>query len=271
MKMNPRFAMGMLVSVMFASSAGALQSTPWRAELAPEGSLRVGINFGNALLARREPGGQPGGIAVDLAMELGRRVGVPVEVVGYPSAGRMADAAGSGAWDVAFLAADPGRADRISFTAPYLEIESTYLVPPGSPLRSIADVDQEGVRIAVSEKSAYDLFLSRELKHARLVRVPGVEPSNDAFVAEKLEALAGLRPVLVTVAERVPGSRVLDGRFTAVQQAVGTPRGRDAALVYLREFVEDVKALGVVAATIDRNGIRGVSVAAMAPVERPAR
>ena len=239
-------------------------------ELAPGGTLRVGINFGNALLATKDPSnGQPGGIAVDLAMELGRRVGASVQVVAYPSAGRMADAAGRGAWDVAFLGADPGRAAQISFTAPYLEIDSTYLVPAGSPLRSIADVDREGVRIAVSEKSAYGLFLSRELKRARLVRVPGVEASNALFVTEKLEALAGPRPVLVTVAEGLPGSRVLDSRFTAVQQAVGTPRGRDAAAAYLREFVEDVKASGLVAGAIEKNGIRGVSVAAMAPAERP--
>ena len=270
--MMPRVAIGMLGGMVFASSAGALQSSGSRAELVPTGTLRAGINFGNALLATKDPSsGQPGGIAVDLAMELGRRLGAPVEVVAYPSAGRMADGASSGAWDVAFLAADPGRADRISFTAPYLEIDSTYLVPAGSPLRSIEDVDREGVRIAVSEKSAYDLFLSRELKRARLVRVPGVEPSNALFVAEQLKALAGLRPVLVSVAERLPGSRVIDGRFTAVQQAVGTPQGRDAAAAYLREFVEDAKASGLVAAAIERNGIRGVSVAAMAPAERPVR
>jgi polar amino acid transport system substrate-binding protein len=250
--------------LVLASSMSASQvSSTARAELAPTGKLRVGVNFGNVLLASKDPGsGAPRGIVVDLARELGRRLGVEVEFIAYDSAGRMADGAKAGAWDVAFLATDPGRAGEISFTDAYLEVEATYLVPAGSPLRTIADVDREGVRIAVSEKSAYDLFLSRELRRARLVRRPGVEPSTELFIKDKLEALAGLRPVLVTVADKLPGSRVLDGRFTAVQQAVGTPRGRNAAAEYLRAFVEDAKASGIVAAAIERHGIRGVTVAA---------
>ena len=149
-------------------------STSARSELVPSGKLRVGINFGNALLANKKPGGVEGGIAVDLARELARRLNVPMEIVSYDSAGQMADGAKAGKWDVAFLGADPDRANEIAFTAPYLEIDTTYLVPAGSSLRSLADVDREGVRIAVSEKSAYDLFLTRSLKHATLVRVPGV-------------------------------------------------------------------------------------------------
>lgn len=249
------------VIAMAASAGGAFQSRAVRDLLAPAGTLRVGINFGNTLLTSRPPGGQPGGIAVDLARELGRRLDVPLEIVSYTSAGRMADDAGAGAWDIAFLASDPDRADRISFTEPYLEIDSTYLVPAGSPMRSIADVDQEGIRIAVSENSAYELFLRRQLVHARLVSAPGVAASNEMFIAEGLDVLAGLRPVLVSVAEGLPGSRVLDGRFTAVGQAIGTPRDREEAGEYLRAFVAEAKSSGFVAALIERNGIRGVSVA----------
>jgi polar amino acid transport system substrate-binding protein len=183
-----------------------------------------------------------------------------MEIVSYDAAGRMADGAKAGAWDVAFLGADPARAEEIAFTAPYLEIDTTYLVPAGSPLRALADVDREGVRVAVSEKSAYDLFLTRSLKRAKLVRAPGVDASVDLFLSDKLDALAGLKPLLVEVAEKHPGSRILDGRFTVVQQAVGTPKAREAAVKYLREFVEAVKASGFVAKAIQQNGIRGVVV-----------
>src|SRR5437773_745168 len=144
-----------------------------QSELAPMGRLRVGINFGNVLLAARDGNGSPRGVAVDLARELARRVGVAMELVSYDSAGRMADAAKAGAWDAAFLATDPARGEEIVFTAPYLEIDTTYLVPAGSPLGALADVDREEVRISVSEKSAYDLFLTRSLNRARLVRAPG--------------------------------------------------------------------------------------------------
>ena len=230
-------------------------------ELAPMGKLRVGINFGNALLANKDALGTPGGIAVDLARELTRRVGLPMELVSYETAGRMADGAKASAWDVAFLAADPARAEEITFTAPYLEIDTTCLVPAGSPLQTLADVDREGVRIAVSDKSAYDLFLTRNLKHARLVRAPGVNASVDVFFADKLDALAGLKPLLMEVAASQPATLVLDGRFSAVQQAVGIPKGRDAAAEYVRRFVEDIKASGLVANIIKKNAIRGVSVA----------
>ena len=242
-------------------------SSTVRSELAPMGKLRVGINFGNALLTSRDANGTPGGIAIDLAKELARRLGVPMELVSYEAAGQTADGAKAGAWDVAFLAAEPARAEEIIFTPAYLEIETSYLVPAGSPLRTLADVDREGVRIAVSVRSAYDLFLTRTLKRAQLVRAPGIEASVDLFFADKLDALAGLKPLLVQVADKQPGVRVLDGRFTAVQQGVGTPKGRDAAAKYLREFVEDIKASGLVAKTIDKNGIRGVSVAPLAPAE----
>jgi len=236
-----------------------------RSELAPTGKLRVGINLGNFLLTATDPAtGEYRGIAVDLGRELGRRLGVPVEIIGYPSPGALADAANTGAWDVGFLGAEPQRANEIDFTAAYVEIEATYLVPPGSPLKTIADVDREGVRIAISGKSAYDLYLTRNLKHAQLVRETGADNVFKRFVADKLDAIAGLKPRLVTDAEHLPGSRILDGRFTAVQQAAGTPKGRSTGAKYLREFIEDVKATGLVARTIENNNVRGLTVAAKA-------
>jgi polar amino acid transport system substrate-binding protein len=233
-----------------------------RAELAPAGTLRVGINFGNVLLTGKDPAtGEPRGVAVDLARELARRLEVPLEIVPFESAGALADAAPRRAWDVGFLGAEPQRANDISFTAAYVEIESTYLVPPGSPVRSVADIDRDGVRIAVAEKSAYDLYLSRSLRHAKLERASGFEGSFQLLADGKTDALAGLRPVLLTCIEKLPGSRVVDDRFTTIQQAVGTPKGREAGAAYLRRFVEDVKATGLVAHLIEKNGVRGLSVA----------
>jgi polar amino acid transport system substrate-binding protein len=235
------------------------------ADLAPTGKLRLGINYSNFLLTAKDPvTGEGRGIAIDLGRELGRRLGVSVEVVGYPSPGELADAAGKGVWDVGFLGAEPKRANEIDFTAAYVEIEATYLVPPDSPLQSIADVDHEGVRIAVPAKSAYELYLSRTLKHAKLVLEQGADNAFRRFVGDKLEALAGLKPRLVTDHDKLPGSRIIEGRFTAVQQAAGTPRGRAAGAAYLREFIEDVKATGLVARTIETNGVRGLTVAAKA-------
>jgi polar amino acid transport system substrate-binding protein len=233
-----------------------------RSDLAPTGKLRAGINYGNFLLVNKDPAsGEPRGIAADLARELGRRAGVPVEFVPYDQAGKLAEGVRAGAWDVAFLGAEPQRANEITFTAAYLEIEATYLVPAGSPIRSIADVDREGVRIAVADKSAYDLFLSRNVKHAQLVRTQGIDASYKLFVDSKLDVLAGLKPRLLKDVETLPGSRVLEGRFTAVQQAIGIPKGREAGAKYLREFAEEVKASGFVADAIARHSVRGVSVA----------
>ena len=263
-----RSARPLQLAILALSIAGTAQlggaqemSAAVRSELAPTGRLRVGINFGNALLAVKDSSGQPGGIAVLLAQELSRRVNLPMDIVPYESAGRMADGVKTGAWDVAFLAADPDRAGEIGFTAPYLEIDSTYLVPANSPLRTQQDVDRAGVRIAVSAKSAYDLYLTRELKRAQLVRAPSPNESVDLFFKDKLDALAALRPVLVDLAQQHPGTRVLDGRFTVVTQAVGTPKGRAMATQYLKTFVEDAKSSGIVAKAIAASGVRGVSVA----------
>lgn len=231
-------------------------------DLAPSGKLRIGLNYSNFLLVLGDdPNGQPRGIAPDLGRELAKRLGVPLEFLKFDQAGKLADAVKDGKCDVGFLGAEPQRANEIAFTPAYLEIPATYLVPAGSPLHTLQDVDRAGVRIAVAQKSAYDLWLSRNLKHAQLVRAEGIQGSYDLFVAQKLEVLSGLKPRLVADAERLPGSRVLEGQFTAIQQAIGTPKDRAAGAKYLREFVEDCKASGLVAAAIARHAVRGVSVA----------
>jgi len=266
-----RFALAMASGVWFVLTSGAMATeiTPAiRSELAPSGKLRVGLNHGNFLLVT--PGSSasdPRGVAPDVARELGRRVGVPVEFVKFETAGKLGDGVKTGAWDVAFLGAEPQRAAEIAFTAAYLEIPSTYLVPAGSSIRSVAEVDREGVRIVVAEQSAYGLYLARTIKHAKLVTTQGLDSSFDVFVAQKLEALAGLKPRLLTDVQKLPGARILDGQFTAVQQAIGTPKKREASARFLRAFVEDVKASGLVAEAISRNGAQGVSVAPPAPAQ----
>ena len=221
--------------------------------------LRVGINFGNPLLASRDPAsGTPSGIAIDVARELGRRLGAALDIVGYSSANLMADAVRAAAWDVAFLATDPARAGDIAFTSPYLEIEATYLVREESPVRTVSEVDRDGARIAVSDRSAYDLFLTRTIARAALVRAPSVDASVDLFFAQRLDALAGLTPLLAAVADTHPGTRVVSGRFTEIRQAIGLPHGRSIA--ELEAFVRDVRSSGFVAAAIERHGIRGVVV-----------
>lgn len=233
-----------------------------RSELAPTGTLRAGINMSNFLLVsgRTEDGG-PKGVAPDMASEIAARLGVPVVHLPFESPGKLADEATNDVWDIGLIGAEPARAEHILFTAAYAEIEATYLVPAGSPLQTISDVDRKDVRIAVSERSAYDLYLTRHLQHAELIRVAGLNAAYDLFVNEKLDALAGLRPRLISDAEKLPGARILDGRFTAVQQAVGTPRGREAGAAFLRDFVEEAKSSGLVARLIERHGVRGLSVA----------
>jgi polar amino acid transport system substrate-binding protein len=260
-----------LAVAMTGAGVSAQSVTPaLRAELAPTGTLRAGINHNNPLLARRDPAtGELSGIAVDLARELGRRAGVPVQLIPYDAAGRMGDAVKTGAWDVAFLAVDPGRAAYIDFTAPHIELEGTYLVPAGSPLQRIEDVDREGVRIAVTTGSAYDLFLTRELKRAQLVRA-GTTPESFAMMqTQKLDAVAAVRTALVTEAAKMPGSRVLSGRFMTIPQAAGMPKGRPAAARFVRQFIEDMKTSGFVAAALKRHGLQphDAVVAPLAPVQ----
>ena len=233
-----------------------------RSELAPSGTLRAGINLANFLLVTgRSPEGDPEGVAPDMAAEIARRLDVPIAYVPFETPAKLADAAGDDVWDIGLIGAEPARAQTIAFTAAYTEIEATYLVAGGSALREIEDVDRDGVRISVAGGSAYDLFLSRSLEHAELVRASGLDGSFDLFVEQKLDALAGLRPRLISDVERLPGARILDGRFTAVQQAVGTPRPREGGAAFLRELVEEAKASGLVQRLIDRHRVRGLSVA----------
>ena len=236
-----------------------------RSELAPSGALRAGINLANFLLVTgRSPEGDPRGVAPDMAAEIAERLGVPITYVPFATPSELADAAADDVWDIGLIGAEPARAETIAFTAAYTEIEATYLVPADSALHRIEDVDRERVRIAVARGSAYDLFLGRSLEHAELVRASGLDGSFDLFVEQKLDALAGLRPRLISDVERLPGARILDGRFTAVQQAVGTPRPRERAAAFLRGFVEEAKASGLVQRLIDRHGVRGLSVAGAA-------
>jgi polar amino acid transport system substrate-binding protein len=253
---------------LVASCASAPARPPAAlADLAPSGKLRAGVNFGNPVLVQKDPAtGAPNGLAVDLAQELGRRLGVPVELVTFDAAGKMADAVKANAWDVAFLAVDPVRVVDITFSAPYLEIEGVYLVPAGSPLRTNDEVDREGVRIAVGKGSAYDLYLTRELKRAQLVRAPTSPLAVEMFVLEKLDVSAGVKQQLVAAASTIPGSRMLPGRFMAIGQAAGVPRGRDAGAAYVRIFIEEAKASGFVARSLARHGIEGASVAPPAPI-----
>jgi polar amino acid transport system substrate-binding protein len=232
-----------------------------KAELAPTGKLRAGINFQNVLLTTLGPNGEQGGVAVEFARELGQRLGVPLDIIAYQSAGGLADAARTGEWDISVLGIEPERAKEIDFATPLTEIECTYIVPAGSAIRSIDEVDRKGVRIAVGAKSAYDLYLTRTIRNAQLVRIAGLDAAAKQFSTDKLEALAGLKPQLLELAPTLPGSRILDGNFTVVRHTVGTPKGRAAAAGYLRDLVEDVKASGLVAQWIKKSGVKGLSVA----------
>ncbi len=231
-------------------------------QLTPTGKLRVGVNLGNFLLVNKDAAtGELRGVVPDLAAELARRLGTTAELIGFPGAGQVADGAKTGAWDIGFIGAEPQRAEEIAFTLAYLEIPATYLVPAGSPIQTLAEVDRAGVRIATAARSAYDLYLSRNLKNAQLMRAEGIPASYDLFVKEKLDVLSGLLPRLVSEVARLPGARILDGKFTAIQQAIGTPKDRAAAAEYLREFVADIKASGLVARLIETHGVKGVNVA----------
>ena len=232
------------------------------ADLAPSGTLRAAINFGNPILAVKDPAtGEARGVSVDLARELGRRLNVPVKLVLYESAGNVVAGQKSGAWDIAFLAVDPARASELYFTAPYVVIEGAYLVPERSAIRANTEVDRAGVRVVVGAGSAYDLFLSRELKQATLVRAPTSPAVTDMLVAQNLDVAAGVKQQLEADAKRVPGVRLLPGRFMVINQAVATPRGRTSGAGYLDAFVEEMKATGFVERSLARHGISGASIA----------
>ena len=227
-------------------------------ELAPGGTLRAGINMANGLLVTgATAAGEPTGVAPGMAREIAQRLGVAVTYVPFASPSEVADAAGGDAWDIALIAAEPARAESIAFSTAYVEIEATYLVPESASLISIEDVDRPGRRIAVSAGTAYDLYLSRSLEHAELLRTEGQASAVDLFLTEKLDALAGLRPALNRQVGELPGTRILPGRFTAVQQAIGTHPENTAAAAFLQKFVTEAKASGLVARLIERHGVEG--------------
>jgi polar amino acid transport system substrate-binding protein len=233
-------------------------------DLAPTGKLRAAINLGNSVLAQKDAaGGAPKGVTVDLARELGKRAGVPVELVPFEAAGKVFEAIKAGGVDVAFIAIEPVRAAEIEFTAPYVLIEGTYMVPVDSALKAIADVDRPGVRIAVGLNSAYDLYLTRTIKNATIVRAStgGGRAMIDLFLTEKLEAAAGVKQPLVAYAKTNPNVRVMDGRFMEIQQAMGVPKGRATAARYVRGFVEEMKASGFVADALKRSNQPDAAVA----------
>lgn len=233
-----------------------------RSEMAPTGVLRAGVNFGNPVVAQKDPaGGPPRGVGPGMAREMARRLGVPVAYVTYDSAGKMADAVKQGAWDVAFLAVDPARASQIGFSAPYVQIEGTYLVRKESPLMRVDEVDRDGIQVAVGDKTAYDLYLTRTLRHARLHKASTSLAAVDLFLERKLDAAAGVKNTLVAVAAKDPAVRVIDGNFMVIGQAAGVPRERAAATAWLAAFIEEAKASGFVARALEDSGIADATVA----------
>ncbi len=231
-------------------------------ELAPSGTLRVAINFGNPILASKDAAsGEPRGVSVDLARELGRRLGVPVQLVTYTAAGKVVEGIRNQEWDIGYFAIDPVRAMDTDFTAAYVVIEGAYLVRQDSPIRKNEEVDRAGNRIVVGKGSAYDLYLTREVKQATLVRAPTSPAVTDMMVADKIEVAAGVKQQLQADAKRIPGLRLLDGRFMVINQAMATPKGRPNGLEYLTKFVEEMKASGFVAEALKRHGIEGAAVA----------
>jgi polar amino acid transport system substrate-binding protein len=231
-------------------------------DLAPTGKLRAAINFGNPVLAQKDAAGQPRGVSVDLATEVARRAGIPLDIVPYDAAGKVTADASNNRWDLAFVGREPERAKDIEFTAPYVIIEGGYMVPASSPFQAIEDVDREGARIAVSRGSAYDLFLSRGyLKRGTLIRAPTPPASVEQFAADHLDAVAGVKAALATYASTHPGYRVLPGRFMVIEQAMALPRGRPLAARYLRDFIDEMKASGFVAASLEKSGQKEAQVA----------
>jgi polar amino acid transport system substrate-binding protein len=249
------------IAALAVAGCAAVAPVPEAAkrELAPTGKLRAGMNLGNALFTKKAPTGELHGVAVDLMEELGRRLGVPVEMVVHATPGDVADAAGKNTWDVAILAIAAARAQSITFSPPITEIEASYVVHKDSPLQSASQVDAAGVRIVAPNKAGYELYLTQTLKHATLVRSKGFDGSIDVFNKRGAEALAGLKPAILDSMHKMPDGRILDGRFMTVNHGLSTPRGRAAADEYLKAFVADVIASGFVARSIERHNVAGLS------------
>ncbi len=251
-----RFLLG--AALILACGAAAPQAP----SLAPSGTLRAAINVGNSVLAQPDPaGGDPHGVSPELARALGERLGVPVKFIVYKEAGEVAAGAAKDEWDVAFLAIDPVRAATILYTAPYVLIEGVYAVPAGSKLDSVAAVDQPGIRVCVALHSAYDLYLTRELKQAQLLRFANGGLAVTAFLGAGCETIAGVKEPLAALVAAHPGLRLVPGRFMSIQQAMAIPKTHAAGADYLRAFIEQKKASGFVRRALDASGQRGAEVA----------
>ena len=233
-----------------------------RADLAPTGKLRAGINYGNFILAQKDKAtGESRGVAVDLANDLARRLGVPMEIVPFESVAALGDAAPANVWDIAFLGSDPQREKIMSFTNAYVELDATYLVTGKSPLKNASEVDRAGVSVSAPARANYELYLQRSLKNAKLLSVAGNDVAFEQLASGKADALAGLTEALINFQKKLPGSRIVEGRFMAVQQSIAMPKGKDAGLAYVKSVVEDAKQSGLVARALEKTGARGVAVA----------
>jgi polar amino acid transport system substrate-binding protein len=231
-----------------------------RKELAPTGKLRAGMNTGNTLYTQKDAAsGELRGVSVDIMRELASRLGVPLEQVVYATPGEVADAVDKNAWDVSILAIEQARAERIAFSPPMSEIEATYVVHKDSPLKGVAQVDAAGVRIAAPHKAGYELYLTRTLKSATLVRTKSFPESIEVFNARQADAVAALKPNLLESMGKMPGGRMLEGRFMTVNHGLGTPRARSAGAAFLKAFVEDMNASGFIARSIERHQVQGLS------------
>lgn len=231
-----------------------------RSELAPTGELRAGMNLGNVLFTTTDAAtGELRGVGVDLMRELASRLGVPVTFVIYASPGDVADAVDKDAWDVAILAIAQARAQTIAFSPAMTEIEATYVVHNDSALRSVAEVDASGVRIAAPEKAGYELYLTDTLRSATLIRTKGGKAAFDLFMGRRADAVAGLKPDLLKATDKMPQVRMLEGRFMIVNHGFGTQRSRRAAAEYLKAFVAEMNASGFVARSIERHGVQGLT------------
>jgi polar amino acid transport system substrate-binding protein len=227
-----------------------------RAELVEPGVLNAGVNLGNILLVTgKSADGGPEGVSPDMAKGIADKLGVKVKYNTFASPGEVADAVAS--WDIGLIAIEPKRAEVIGFCSPYVEIQATYLVPAGSKLQAIEDVDKPGIKIAVSDRSAYDLYLSRTLKHAELVRAKGLPATFEMFKQGGQDALAGLVPALQENAAEMPGSRLIPGRFTTVTQAIGTRPAAKHLNAFVEAYIQDAKRSGLVQSLIDKHGVTG--------------
>lgn len=261
----------MALAIAFFSGCASAPTVPpeARTELAPTGRLRVGLILSNQVLVTKDAkSGELQGVTVNLSKALAERLGVSFEPVGYANPAALVKSFGNNEWDISFLAFDPARAQEVEFSPPYMEVDNTYLVAPNSKITSVGAVDQSGVTIAVPERSAPDLFLSRNLKSGQLLRLPGgADAAVEALTSGKADVYAENAHMLSIYADRLPGARVLPGRYTVIQHAIATPKGKVAAAGYVKTFVEEAKVNGAIAEAIRAAGLRRTRVAAALPTK----